>query len=180
MEEPVDILVGDPREIALGLDRLTEADPDVGFVAARVHHDPCLGLPELRVECLERERAIRVYVHGKPFGSVEQFHEHPRRRAETGDMGVAQPPDWIGLQRVAEDAPTGESREAFPGIVATGISSGRHGAEPVLWEEAVLLRLTAQPSKERSPSVEAVDAGRLQRLGIHRRKYPASEHGWPR
>ena len=117
---------------------------------------------------LLREGAIRVCVHRKPLGSVEQLHEDARRRTETGEMGLAQPPDRIRLHRVAEDAPTGEAREAFLGIVATGIPRGRHGAEPVLREEAVLLGLTAQPSEERSPSVEAVDAGRLQRLGTHR------------
>ena len=178
VQEPVDILVGDPREVALGLDRLTEADPDVGLVAAGVQNDPRLRLPELRVERLTREGAIRVRVHRQPLGSVEQLHEHARRRAEPGDMGFAQPPNRIGLDRVAEDASTGEAREAFLGIVATGIPRGRHGAEPVLRKEAVLLGLTAQPSEERSPSVEAVDAGRLQRLGTHRRKYPISERGW--
>jgi hypothetical protein len=93
-------------------------------------------------------------------------------------MGFAQPPHRIGLQRVAEEPPTGEARQAFLGIVATRIPCEGDGAEPVLWEGAVLLRLTAQPSEECSSSVEAVHAGRLQTLGIHRRKYPISEHGW--
>ena len=178
VQEPVDILVGDPREIALGLDRLTEADPDLGFVPARVQHDPGLCLAELRVECRTREGAIRVCVHRKPLGSVEQLHEHARRRAETGDMGVAQPPDRIGLQRVAKDAPAGEAREAFLGIVATGIPCGRHRAEPVLREEAVLLLLVG--NKVLSPQYVAWAAPLAAVLGGRwlRGYVVGAERGW--
>ena len=93
-------------------------------------------------------------------------------------MGLAEPPDGIGLHRVAKKAAVGKARDAFLGIVATWISRRRHGAEPVLREEAVLLGLTPQPSEERSAPVEAVDAGRLQSHGSHRRKYRISQDGW--
>src|SRR4051794_30813878 len=87
-------------------------------------------------------------------------------------MGLAEPLDRIGLDRVAEDAPAGEAREALLGIVAARISRGGDGAEPVLRKERVRLGLTSQLSEQRSAPVEAVDAGRLQKQWAHRAKYP--------
>ena len=107
----------------------------------------------------------------EPLGGVEQLDEKTRRGAEAGDVFLPEPRAGIGLHHIAEEATVRESREPLLLLVTTGISRRRHGADPVLGEPPVLLGLPAQPSEERSPSIEAVDAGRQQALGAHRRKY---------
>ena len=166
-QEPVNVLLRNPLKVALGLDGLAEADPDLGLAVTCVQHDPRLRLAKGRVEGLTREGAVRVCMHREPLRSVEQLDEQARRRAEAGDVLVAEPPDRIGLHRVAEEATVGEAREALVRIVSTGISREGDGPDPVLRKDAVLLGLSAQPSDERSASIEAVDPGRQQALGAH-------------
>ena len=162
-------MICDPSAIPVAFHRLAQADPDLRVVAACVQDDPRLGLPERRREGITREGATGVDVHRQPLGGVEQLREHAGRGAETGDVRVAEPPDRIGLHRIAEDAAPGEAREPLGGIVPPRVSCSGHGAEPVLRAEAVLLRRTPQSSQEGSAPVEAMDAGRFQPQWTHDR-----------
>ena len=136
-EKPVDVLLVDPLEVALGLDRLAEADPDLGLLVARIENDPRLRLPEGRAERLERKVAVGMRVDGQPLGGVEQLHEQPGRRPVGGHVLVTQPRDRIRFHNVTKEAAVGETRQSLLRIVPAGIPRRRHRADPVLGKDVV-------------------------------------------